>query len=61
MFSAGLLLSAGATIVVAIADKALEESGIHWLGTALRIAVPLIAMGLAVYFLQTNPLNGWLK
>jgi hypothetical protein len=61
MFSAGLLLSAGATVAVAILDKALEETGIHWLGTALRIIVPLTGMVLAVYFLQTNPIVGWLK
>jgi hypothetical protein len=61
MFSAGLLLSAGATVVIAIADKVLEETGIHWLGTVLRIAVPLAGIVLAVYFLQTNPIVGWLK
>jgi hypothetical protein len=61
MFSAGLLLSAGATVAVAILDKALEETGIHWLSTVLRIVVPLTGMVLAVYFLQTNPLNGWLR
>lgn len=61
MFSAGLLLTAGATVVIAIADKVLEETGIHWLGTVLKIAVPLTLMILAVYFLQTNPINWWLR
>jgi hypothetical protein len=60
MFSAGLLLSAGATIVVAIADKALEDSGYHLLGTILRIAIPLAGLALGVYFIQTNPILGWL-
>jgi hypothetical protein len=61
MFSAGLLISAGATVAIAVLDKALEETGIHWLGTVLRLAVPLTGMILAVYFLQTNPIVGWLK
>lgn len=57
MFSVGLFVSAGLTIAVAVLDKALEDSGIHWLGTALRIAVPLIAMGFGVYFLENNPIT----
>lgn len=61
MFSTGLLLSAGATIALAVTDKILEETGIHWLGTLLRIAIPLIGMVLGVYFLQHNALLRWLK
>lgn len=61
MFTGGLLLSAGATITVALTDKLLEDSGIHWLGTALRIVVPLAGMALGVYFLETNALLRWLR
>lgn len=61
MFSAGLLLSAGATILIAVVDKTLEETGFHVLGTILKIAVPLAGMALGVYFLQTNPILGWLR
>jgi hypothetical protein len=60
MFSGGLLLSAGATIAIALVDKILDESGYQWLGTVLRIAVPLAGMALGVYFLQTNPILRWL-
>ena len=61
MFSTGLLLSAGATVLVAVTDKILEDTGYYWLGTVLKIAVPLIGMGVAVWFLETNPLLHWLK
>lgn len=61
MFSTGLLLSAGITIATAIIDKTLEESGYQWLGTTLRIAIPLAAMALGVYFLQTNAILRWLR
>jgi hypothetical protein len=61
MFSVGLLLSAGATVLIAVTDKVLEDTGFYWLGTALKIAIPLIGMGMAVWFLETNSLLHWLK
>jgi hypothetical protein len=61
MFSTGLLLSAGATIALAVADKFLEETGIQWIGTFLRLAIPITAMVLGVYFLEHNALLRWLK
>lgn len=61
MFSAGLLFSAGATIIVSLVDKVLEDSGHHWLGTVLRIGIPLVGMALGVYFLESNPIVGWLR
>jgi hypothetical protein len=60
MFTGGLLLSAGATIAVALVDKTLDEAGYQWLGTVLRIVVPVVGMALGVYFLQTNPILRWL-
>jgi hypothetical protein len=61
MFSTGLLLSAGATVVIAVTDRVLEDTGFYWLSTLLKIAIPLIGIGFAVYFLETNALLGWLR
>lgn len=61
MFSAGLLISAAGTIVLALVDKTLDESGYQILGTVLRIAVPLCAMFLGVYFLEHNSILRWLR
>jgi hypothetical protein len=61
MFSAGLLASVGITVLVAVTDKVLEDTGFYWLGTALKIAIPLIGMGFAIYFLETNSILRWLK
>jgi hypothetical protein len=61
MFSAGMLVSAGLTITVAILDKQLENSGYFWLGTILKLAVPLAGLALGVYFLEHNPILRWLK
>lgn len=59
MFSGGLLLTAGATIAVALVEKVLDDSGILWVGTVLRVAIPLAAMALGVYFLEHNALLHW--
>lgn len=61
MFSTGLLISAAGTIVLALVDKTLDESGYQILGTVLRIAIPLSAMLLGVYFLEHNSLLRWLR
>lgn len=61
MFSTGLLLSAGATIVIALLDKTCEQLHFYWVGTFLKILLPIIGFALAIYFLDTNPLLRWLK
>ena len=60
LFGPGLLLAGGATILMAVIDKTLDEFGIHWLGSFLRLAIPLAGMALGVYFLETNAIVGWL-
>ena len=60
LFTPGLLLAAGATLIVAVADKTLEEFGWHWLGTCLKIIVPLAGMAAGIYFLENNPLVWWI-
>lgn len=61
MFSTGLLISAGATLGIALLDKALENTGFFWLGTILKLAIPLSGMALGVYFLNHNSILGWLR
>jgi hypothetical protein len=61
MFSTGLLVSAGVTVTVAIVEKSLDELGYMWIGTTLRIIIPLASMLLGVYFLEHNPILRWLK
>lgn len=62
MFSTGLLVSAGATIGIAILDKQLEDTGFFWLSTALKLVIPLIGLGFGVYFLEHNPITTrWLR
>ncbi|MBO0961426.1 hypothetical protein J1P26_17105 [Neobacillus sp. MM2021_6] len=60
LFGPGLFIAAGATIICTVVDKTFEEFGVHWLGTAIKIALPLAGMALGVYFLETNPIVWWL-
>ncbi|WP_281202652.1 hypothetical protein [Cytobacillus kochii] len=61
LFSGGLLLAAGTTLLVATADSALESYGYGWLGTFLRIALPVAGLITGVYFIEHNALIGWLR
>jgi hypothetical protein len=61
MFSTGLLVSAGITVTAAIVEKSLDELGYMWIGSTLRIIIPLASMVLGVYFLEHNALLRWLR
>lgn len=61
LFTPGLLLAGGATLVLVAAEKTMEDLGIHWLGTFLRIALPVAGMAAGVYFIEHNALIGWLR
>lgn len=61
MFSTGMLISAGVTVTVALVEKILDETGYMWIGTTLRIIIPLASMVLGVYFLEHNALLRWLR
>lgn len=60
LFTPGLIVAAGATIVLVAVEKTLEDFGVHWVGTALKLALPLIGMAVGVYFLETNPILWWI-
>lgn len=61
LFGSGLFLAAGTTISLALLDKLCDEFGIYWLGTAMKLILPIVGFGLAIYFLETNSLLRWLK
>jgi hypothetical protein len=61
MFSTGLIISAGGVVVAAIVEKIADQTGIHWLGTATRLIIPLVGLGFAAYFLTHNPMLRWLR
>lgn len=61
LFTPTILLAGGATLLLAGIDKTCEEYGFHWIGTVLKIALPLIGFAAGIYFIETNPLLEWLK
>lgn len=60
LFSPMMFVAAGTTVVLAFLDKAFEGYGYPWLGTFLRLAVPLIAFACGIYFIETNVMLRWL-
>lgn len=61
LFEPSILIAGGATILLACIDKMLESYGLQFLGSVLRIAIPLAAMAAGVYFIETNAIIGWLR
>lgn len=61
LFTPGLLMAGGTALLLVAIDKTLEDSGIHWIGTVLRIALPLIGMAAGIYFLEHNAILRWLR
>ena len=61
LFGPSVIIAGGSFIAVALLDRIADDFGITWLGVALKLAVPLAAMALAVYFLKTNALVRWLR
>lgn len=61
LFSSGMLLAGGVTLVLAALDKTLESYGFGALGTIIRIALPIAAFAAGIYFIETNALLGWLR
>jgi hypothetical protein len=61
LFGPGMFLAAGATIGVALLDKVCEELGFNWLGTVIKLILPIVGFALAIYFLETNTMLRWLK
>lgn len=61
LFGADIIIAGGSVIAIAILDRLADDFGITWLGTAIKLAVPLAALLATVYFIETNPLLRWLR
>ncbi|MBD7939635.1 hypothetical protein H9655_21565 [Cytobacillus sp. Sa5YUA1] len=61
LFSAGVLMAGGVTLVLAAIDKTLESYGFGTLAIIIRIAFPIAAFIAGVYFIETNSIIGWLR
>jgi hypothetical protein len=60
MFDVPFLMGAGSIVGVAVIDKLAEDYGWSWVGSVLKIVLPGLALGAAVWFLTTNPIAGLL-
>jgi hypothetical protein len=61
LFGPGILIAGGSFIAITLLDKFADDCGIYWLGSALKIIIPIVAMVASVYFLETNTLVRWLR
>jgi hypothetical protein len=61
LFGPGILIASSSFIAITLLDKFADDCGIHWLGTTLKILIPVAAMVASVYFLETNTLVRWLR
>lgn len=61
LFEPMFFVAGAATIALACLDKTLESFGYHALGNVLKIIIPIAGLIAGVYFLETNPIVGWLR
>jgi hypothetical protein len=61
MFGPGIIIAGGSIIAVALLDKVAEDCGIGWLSTTLKLLVPIAALAISIYFLETNSMMRWLR
>ncbi|MEH6942446.1 hypothetical protein [Bacillus sp. JJ722] len=53
------ILASGSILVSALAEKVAEEYGFNYVGTALKIVLPIVAVATGAYFLKTNAIMAW--
>lgn len=61
LFGPSVLIAGGSIIAISLLDKFADDCGIFWLGTTLKLLIPIAAMVASVYFLETNSLMRWLR
>ncbi|EKN66047.1 hypothetical protein BABA_17427 [Neobacillus bataviensis LMG 21833] len=61
MFGPGIIIAGGSIIAVALLDKVAEDTGIIWLSVALKLLVPIAALAVSVYFLQSDAILRFLR
>ena len=61
MFGPGILIAGGSFIAVAVLDKVAEDCGITWLSTTLKLIIPIAALAISVYFLQSDAIMRFIR
>lgn len=59
-FGGEVIIFACGTIALAVADRFAESHGYGKFERFLKIAFPIVALGVAIYFLEFNPIIHWL-
>jgi hypothetical protein len=61
LFGPGVIIVGGSILAVALLDVLADSFGFHWLGNFVKFILPIVGFAAAIYFLETNPIVGWLK
>jgi len=59
-FGGEVIIFAAGTIALAVADRFAETHGFGKLERLVKVAFPIVAIGLAVYFMDVNPIIKWI-
>lgn len=59
LFEPMVLIAGGCILTVAFLEKLTEEFGYQWVGTAIKILLPVAGIATGVWFLETNPILRW--
>jgi len=61
LFEPVFFLAGGTVVLVAGIEKTAEYYGFYWLSNLTKLLLTIGGMILGVYFLENNPIIGWLK
>jgi hypothetical protein len=61
MFGPGIIIAGGSIIAVALLDKVAEDTGIVWLSMTLKLLVPIAALAISIYFLQSDAIMRFIR
>lgn len=61
LFEPAFLAAGAVAIGAALLDKTCESYGYYFVGDILKFIIPLAGLLTGIYFIETNPIIGWLK
>ncbi|MGG3694301.1 hypothetical protein [Heyndrickxia ginsengihumi] len=61
MINGTMLIAGGSIVLLAVADKTAESYGIYWLGSVVKLLLPIAGLAAAVYFGDSNVVRGLLR
>jgi hypothetical protein len=61
LFEPMFFVVAGGVIAVSVVERIADDLGFTWIGTILKLAIPIAGIIAGVYFIESNPIIRWLR